>query len=61
LKEHIEHQRIARGWAGDTWKGSDWNLIFTSSPGTPLYERNVLRIFQEKISTRAKAPQNADS
>jgi len=56
LKEHAERQRIAKEWASEDWKGNAWNLIFTSSTGTPLDERNVLRIFQDKILVRAKLP-----
>jgi integrase len=56
LCEHAERQRQSREWAGTGWKGNPWNLIFTSSVGTPLDERNVLRIFQDKILKRAGLP-----
>jgi len=56
LSEHAERQRQAKEWAGTGWKGNLWNLIFTSSIGTPLDERNVLRIFQDKILKRAGLP-----
>jgi integrase len=56
LSQHVEKQRQAKEWAGSGWKGNPWNLVFTSSVGTPLDERNVLRIFQEKVLTRACLP-----
>lgn len=37
-------------------RGNPWDLIFTSSIGTPLDERNVLRMFQAKVLTRAGLP-----
>jgi integrase len=49
LSEHADRQRQAKEWAGTRWKGNSWNLIFTSSVGTPVDERNALRIFQDKI------------
>ena len=48
LSEHAERQRQATEWAGTGWKGNLWNLIFTSSIGTPLDERNVLRISRRR-------------
>ena len=49
--------------AGTGWKGNLWNLIFTSSIGTPLDERNVWRVFEtycasfrRKILKRAGLP-----
>jgi integrase len=56
LSEHAKRQEQAEEWAGTGWKGNPWELIFTSSVGTPLDERNVLRIFQERVLTRAGLP-----
>jgi integrase len=56
LSEHADRQRQAKEWGGTRWKGNSWNLIFTSSIGTPLDERSVLRIFQDKILKRAGLP-----
>jgi integrase len=56
LKEHTLRQREAKEWAGTGWVGNDWNLVFTSSTGKPLDERNVLRVFQDRILKRATLP-----
>jgi integrase len=49
LRKHRENQQAAREWAGDRWQDDAWDLVFRSSRGTPLDERNVLRQFQEGI------------
>jgi len=56
LRQHQDRQKHQKEWAGSGWKGSAWNLVFTSSAGTPLDERNVLRIFQDRILKRAGLP-----
>lgn len=56
LSEHADRRRQAKEWAGTGWKGNPWNLIFTSSIGTPLDERNVLRIFLDRILKHAGLP-----
>ena len=56
LREHQSRQRHAREWCGSEWKGNPWNLAFTSSMGTPLDERSVLRRFQERILKTAGVP-----
>jgi len=56
LLEHRDRQQQAREWAGTAWKGNPWDLIFTTSIGTPIDERNALRIFQDKILKRAGLP-----
>jgi integrase len=43
LREHRIRQGLAREWAGSGWKGNNWDLVFTTSVGTPLDERGVLR------------------
>ncbi len=55
LRRHFWLQEQEREFAGLQWKGNPWNLIFTSSIGTPLNERNVLRTFQA-ILKRAGLP-----
>ncbi len=35
-----------RAAMGEAWKGSPWDLVFTTTVGTPLDERSVLRRFQ---------------
>jgi hypothetical protein len=49
LREHRIRQGYVREWAGSGWKGNDWNLVFTTSVGTPLDENRVLRRFQDRI------------
>lgn len=45
LREHRLRQLEARLTAGEKWDGS-WNLVFTTSIGTPLDARNVIRPFK---------------
>jgi integrase len=56
LREHRIRQQHAREWAGSGWKGNAWDLVFTTSVGTPLDERGVLRRFQERILVKAEVP-----
>ena len=46
LRRHRANQEQQRLLAGTSWKGNDWDLVFTSRVGTPLFERNVLRTFK---------------
>jgi integrase len=55
LRYHQAHQEQERQWAGTRWLGNQWNLVFTTTLGTPLDERGVLRRFQ-KILTLAGLP-----
>lgn len=55
LRYRQAHQEQERQWAGTRWRGNDWNLVFTTTLGTPLDERGVLRRFQ-KILTLAGLP-----
>jgi integrase len=43
----LHHQRAAqdRELAGSAWKGNSWGLVFTSTTGAPLHQRNVHRRF----------------
>ena len=45
LQRQYHQQQLARAVAGSRWKDND--LIFTSSIGTPLNQRNVSREFHE--------------
>jgi integrase len=55
LHRHLALQEEEREAMGEGWKGNHWNLVFTSSVGTPLDERSVLRRFQG-ILARAGLP-----
>lgn len=55
LRRHRAAQEQECEFAGDRWKGNLWGLVFTSSIGTPLNERNILRTFQG-ILKRAGLP-----
>ena len=46
LRRHRAYQEQQCLLAGTSWKGNDWDLVFTSRVGTPLFERNVLRTFK---------------
>jgi integrase len=54
LRRHQVLQEQERQWAGSRWS-NEWNLVFTTKIGTPLDERNVLRRFQN-ILTSAGLP-----
>jgi integrase len=56
LREHQIRQQHAREWAASGWKGNRWDLVFTTSVGTPLDERAVLRRFQDRILKKAHVP-----
>ena len=45
LREHYNKQQLARQFAGERWHEDD--LIFTSTIGTPLDLRNVVREYKE--------------
>ncbi len=53
LKRHRVRQKEERLKAGSDWK--DQNLVFTSTVGTPVDERNLRREF-ETILTKAQLP-----
>ena len=46
LLKHRQNQIQDRQLAGTRWSGNPLGLVFTSSLGTPLDARNVLRMFQ---------------
>ena len=47
LKEHLDTQRKSRILAGDRWVEND--LIFPSTIGTPLDQKNLNRVFKEVL------------
>jgi integrase len=49
LKRHRTRQKQDRLKAGGDWQGSD--LVFTSTVGSPLDERNVRRAFKEVLES----------
>ena len=53
LKAHRERQDFERSIAGDEWHETGY--VFTSSIGTPLSDRNVLRDFH-RLLAQAKLP-----
>lgn len=46
LRQHRVQQAEERLAAGLAWRGNPWNLVFTTSVGTPISARNVVRLFQ---------------
>jgi integrase len=56
LRQHRIRQAHAQEWAGSAWTGNPWDLVFTTTKGTPLDERGVLRRFQERILKDAGVP-----
>jgi integrase len=55
LLRHREAQAQDEVLAGSRWSGNPLGLVFTSSLGTPLDARNVLRMFQALLAD-AKIP-----
>jgi integrase len=53
LKAHWERQQAARTWAGSAWK--ETGHVFTSSIGTPIDDRRILREFTTLVEA-AKLP-----
>jgi integrase len=53
LKQHRERQEVERQWAAEAWK--ETGFVFTTTIGTPLDDRNVLRAFDALLSA-AKLP-----
>jgi integrase len=49
LARHRAQQETERAWAGSHWR-NDWDLVFTSTAGRPMDERNVLRRFQALLA-----------
>jgi integrase len=50
LREHRECQLRERALMGEDWKGAEFDLVFTTSIGTPLEPRNVLRHLQATLA-----------
>jgi integrase len=51
LAWHRLAQERDRSLLGSSWRGSEWNLVFTTSVGTPLEPAGLLRQFQAVLST----------
>ena len=47
LRQHFQQQQLERQFSGDKWQEND--LVFPSKVGTPMDQRNVLRIFKELL------------
>jgi integrase len=51
LRLHRERQREERALMGEDWKGAEVDLVFTTTIGTPLEPRNVLRHLQSTLAS----------
>jgi len=49
LRRHLASREQDRELAGSEWKGNSWGLVFTSTTGAPLHQRNVHRRFWELL------------
>ena len=54
LHAHYERQQMVRLAAGEAWV--EYGLIFTTSIGTPIHQRNLLRDFQALINQAGLPP-----
>jgi integrase len=54
LRVHNERQQAERVAAGETWM--DYGLIFTTSNGTPIHQRNLLRDFKALLKRAGLPP-----
>ena len=54
LRKHYEHQQVERLSAGDVWQ--EYGLIFTTSKGTPIHSRNLLRAFKKLLQDAGLTP-----
>jgi integrase len=54
LNDHLKSQQVERLFAGERWKDSD--LIFSTSIGTPVDPRNLLRDFKRQLK-KANLPE----
>ena len=54
LHAHYERQQIERLAAGETWV--EYGLIFTTSNGTPIHQRNLQRDFKSLIKKAGLPP-----
>ena len=50
LRKHRIKQLEQRLVAGSQWKGSDWDLVFTSNVGTPIDDANVRRELRKLLA-----------
>ncbi len=49
LRTHRDRQRFERQTAGASWRGNDWNLVFTRPNGSPLHGTAVTKRFQQQL------------
>lgn len=49
LRRHLARREHERQLAGSKWKGNPWGLVFVSTVGTPLFQRNVHRRFWQLL------------
>ncbi len=50
LRQHRRRQLGVRLQAGPAWKGNDWDLVFTTPSGTPIYGSYLTRTFQRALA-----------
>src|SRR6266404_5821211 len=51
LSEHQRRQSLEREMMGEDWKGGPLDLVFSTTLGTPVEPRNVLRHLQRTLAT----------
>ncbi len=56
LRAHHHRQQFERVAASQRWKGTEWDLVFCTTVGTPCDESNVNRIFKAVLK-RAGLPE----
>ena len=50
LRAHRTRHLEERLLAGPAWVGNEWDLVFTTQAGAPLYDPNVTRSFQKALT-----------
>ena len=50
MSAHRRQQLAERLRAGPSWTGNDWDLVFTTKAGAPLYGPDVTRAFQASVA-----------
>ena len=49
LRAHRDRQQFERQTAGASWRGNDWNLVFTRPNGRPLHSTTVTKQFKKRL------------
>jgi integrase len=57
LRTHRSRQLAERMRAGPAWRGTDWELVFTSESGEPLDGQTVRRTFKRTLKAVGLPPQ----